>query len=98
MVGRASCIARRFERCNGVLHLTVEAFYVGTRRLIASVLAQKEHMQHAASQFAPRADQTMSSARDEIMQTSRSVTLVNSDSTASAIPAVDTSWIGSKDC
>lgn len=57
------------ERANGVLHLTVEAFYVGTRRLIASVLAQKEHMQHAARHLAPRVNQTSSGATASAIST-----------------------------
>jgi hypothetical protein len=87
---------RTLERCNGVLHLTVESFYVGTRRLIASVLAEKGQMEYAARHLSPPVDQTMSSAHGEIVQT-RLVTLVNSDATAPSMPAVDTTWMRPKD-
>lgn len=79
------------ERRDGVLFLTVEAFYVGARRLIASVLAAKEQMEYAARNLA-RFDETLSSSRGEIVDT-RPVTLVNSDATAGPATAVDLRWL-----
>jgi hypothetical protein len=78
------------ERREGVLFLTVEAFYVGTRRLIASVFSAKEQMEHAARSLS-RSSETLSSSRGEIVQT-RSLTMVNSEATLGPTTAFDVRW------